>query len=288
MRLTGIEVELRGQADEPVTRLFCDQSGRSHREGGDDFMKEASMCSIALARTSMVLFVATSLLAAGWRTSAAQESSVGCSPATPAAASATPQSSTAPGTPAARGIAETSVRFEETDALLWRAGAYGVVLSHGAAYDAASWRPQAEAISAGGTTVLALEQTSPEDILAALRFLRQACGIAEVALIGASAGASTALIATAMEPEAVDQLIILSGTGDVSTLGDQPKLFVASEGEGLADATRQMAEDAPGASNEALILPGDAHAQAIFMTEQGNDLLQTILNRLEAQQAEAA
>ncbi len=68
-----------------------------------------------------------------------------------------------------------------------------------------------------------------------------------------------------------DQVILLSGTGDVSGLGEYPKLFVASEGEGLADTVRRMAEEAPGDRNEVLILPGDAHAQAIFETNQGGE-----------------
>jgi hypothetical protein len=42
-----------------------------------------------------------------------------------------------------------------------------------------------------------------------------------------------------------------------------------------------MAESAPGSRNEALILPGDAHAQAIFETDQGERLMRAILERLE-------
>ena len=216
----------------------------------------------------------------------AQEGSGRCGGAM-RAASATPPTSPAADTPVAGAVAETNVRFGETDALLWRAGGYGAVLVHGAAYDAASWRPQAEAIAAAGVTALALEQISPEDVLAGIRFLEEQCGIVGAALIGASAGAGAALAAAGREPEAIDQLIILSGSGDVSGLGDQPKLFVASEGEGLADATRRMAEDAPGGDNEALILPGDAHAQAIFETEHGDDLLEAILDRLTEHLAEA-
>jgi hypothetical protein len=64
-------------------------------------------------------------------------------------------------------------------------------------------------------------------------------------------------------------------------LGDYPKLFVASEGEGLADTVRGMAEEAPGDRNEVLILPGDAHAQAIFETNQGEKLMRTILKLLK-------
>jgi hypothetical protein len=55
-------------------------------------------------------------------------------------------------------------------------------------------------------------------------------------------------------------MILLSGTGEVSGLGAYPKLFVASEGEGLAPEVRRMAEEAPGERNEVLILSGDAHA----------------------------
>lgn len=228
-------------------------------------------------RASMMLLATGALLAPGLGVSAAQERTGGCSSATPTAAVASPGAAAA--TPATAS-AEERVQFGETEALLWLAGSDGVVLSHGAAYDAASWTPQAEEIAAAGTTVLALEQNAPEDILAGISFLKESCGIDAVALIGASAGASTALRATAMEPDAVDQLIILSGTGEVADLGEQPKLFVASEGEGLADATRRMADEAPGATNEALILPGSAHAQAIFTTDQGDALLQAILDRL--------
>ena len=61
-------------------------------------------------------------------------------------------------------------------------------------------------------------------------------------------------------PEEVNQIILLSGTGDVSGLREYPKLFVASEGEGAAERVRRMVDEAPGDQNEALILPGDAHA----------------------------
>ncbi|MDQ3692272.1 MAG: alpha/beta hydrolase [Chloroflexota bacterium] len=233
-----------------------------------------------LVWTSLVLLAASMLAPSGGMTSAQGDSSQ-C-PAAPAAVAspATPPSPSA-ATPAGAPVAEMNVRFGETDALIWRASDAGVILSHGAAYDAASWRAQAEAIAAAGTTVLAVEQTSPEAILSGIDFLTNACGVTRIALIGASAGAGAVFSLAASEPAAVDQLIILSAAGDVSRLGDQPKLFVASEGEGVAETARQMAEDALGADNEALILPGDAHAQAIFQTETGDDLLRAILDRLD-------
>ncbi|PLS85296.1 MAG: hypothetical protein CYG60_13435 [Actinobacteria bacterium] len=75
--------------------------------------------------------------------------------------------------------------------------------------------------------------------------------------------------------------MLLSATGDAAGLGEEPKLFVASEGEGMAGEVRRMAEEAPGDRNEVLVLPGDAHAQAIFETEEGERLMETILERLE-------
>jgi hypothetical protein len=57
---------------------------------------------------------------------------------------------------------------------------------------------------------------------------------------------------------------------------------VASEGEGIAEDVRRMADEAPGDENEALILSGDAHAQAIFQTKEGERLMQVILERIEA------
>ncbi|MDP9455913.1 MAG: hypothetical protein M3Q60_09005 [Actinomycetota bacterium] len=56
---------------------------------------------------------------------------------------------------------------------------------------------------------------------------------------------------------------------------------MTSEGEGMAGEVRRMAEEAPGDRNEVLVLPGDAHAQAIFETEEGERLMETILERLE-------
>lgn len=175
-----------------------------------------------------------------------------------------------------------SVMVGGTEALVWDAGDYGVILSHGAAYDAASWRLQAEEIAAGnGMVALAVEDTSPEELERAARYLREERGVEDVAFIGASAGASTVLELARERPELPDQLILISGSGETSGLGDYPKLFVASEDEGLADTVREMSEEAPGDENETLILPGSAHAQAIFETGQGGRLTDAMLERLK-------
>lgn len=53
-------------------------------------------------------------------------------------------------------------------------------------------------------------------------------------------------------------------------------MLAASEGEGLAEQVRRMVQEAPGDRNEALIVGGSAHAQAIFDSPQGNRLLKAI------------
>jgi pimeloyl-ACP methyl ester carboxylesterase len=174
-----------------------------------------------------------------------------------------------------------SVEVAGGEALLWGEGDRGVVLAHGAAYDAASWREQAERLAGNGVAALAVEDTSARSVVEAAGYLKEERGVRDVTLIGASAGTAGVLGAAEETPGLVDGVILLSGTGEVSGLGEYPKLFVASEGEGLAEEVRRMAEKSPGSRNEALILSGDAHAQAIFGTDQGERLMRAILERLK-------
>ena len=165
-------------------------------------------------------------------------------------------------------------------AIVWGKGDRGVVLAHGASYDAASWEPQGRTLAENGVLAVAVEDTTPGSLRFAIDYLKKERGVHSVALIGASAGTGPVLRVAGENPEEVSQVILLSGSGDVSDLGEYPKLFVASEGEGIAERVRQMANEAPGDRNEALILPGEAHAQAIFRTEEGEHLMRVILERL--------
>jgi pimeloyl-ACP methyl ester carboxylesterase len=186
------------------------------------------------------------------------------------------------GDSAASGAEYTTVRG--TEALVWGEGNYGVVLAHGASYDAASWEPQAKEIARNGMVALAVEDISGESVASAAEYLKEKRTPRGVALVGSSAGTSGVLEAAESHPKLPDQLIILSGTGDVSRLGAYPKLFVASEGEGLAEEAHRMAEESRGTQNETLIVAGDAHAQAIFRTAEGKKLMDAMLQRLRRYQ----
>ena len=178
------------------------------------------------------------------------------------------------------GSAGSTITINGDDALTWGDGAYGVVLAHGAAFDAASWKQQATAIADQGATVIAVENISPEAIRNTVEQL-QDDGISDVALVGGSAGADAILELASQEPDLPDQLVLLSPNGTVEGLGEEPKLFIASEDESVADVSTELAESAPGDENEAKILPGSAHAQNIFDTDQAEPVLDAILERLE-------
>ncbi len=174
-----------------------------------------------------------------------------------------------------------TVELEHGSALLWHAGERSVILLHGAAFDAASWEAEARAIASQGVTVLAMEELSPEAVGEGISYLIDVCGASGVVMIGASAGGAAALEVLADQPEGISGLMLLSATGDVAALGEYPKLFVASEDEGLGEQLAAMAEEAPGGQNEALILPGSAHAQAIFESDQDRALVDAILTFLD-------
>lgn len=162
--------------------------------------------------------------------------------------------------------------------LTWGDGAYGVVLAHGAAFDAASWENQATAIADQGATVVAVQDIGAESIAAAVADLR-AGGIAEVALVGGSAGADAILQLVSGQPDLADQLVLLSPDTVVEHLGSAPKLFIASKDEPGADIPQKLADANP-EGTEILLVPGSAHAQNVFDTDQGDTVLAAMLERL--------
>ncbi|CAN5414967.1 hypothetical protein BH23ACT6_BH23ACT6_16580 [soil metagenome] len=130
-----------------------------------------------------------------------------------------------------------------------------------------------------GATVVAVEDISPEGINDAVTYLQDS-GIDDVALVGGSAGADGILDLASDQPDLPDQLILLSPNSPVEGLGEEPKLFIASEDEPVADVSTELAENSPGSDNEATLLPGSAHAQNIFDTDQAEPVLDAMLERL--------
>lgn len=174
------------------------------------------------------------------------------------------------------------IDLDGSSALIWGDGEHGALLAHGAAFDAASWQEQAERIVAKGFTVLALEDIGSDGLVAGDTYLREQRSVQDVAFVGASAGADSMLSLLVEKPELANQLILLSPNRVVEGLGSQPKLFIASEDEPVADVSSKLAATASGEQNEAKIVPGSAHAQNLFDSDQADVVVGAILERLES------
>lgn len=98
--------------------------------------------------------------------------------------------------------------------------------------------------------------------------------------MGGSAGADAILQLASQQPDLADQIVLLSPNVFVEGLGAQPKLFIASADESVADVSQQLAESSPGEDHEVILLSGSDHAQGIFDGENADQAMTAILQRL--------
>jgi alpha-beta hydrolase superfamily lysophospholipase len=170
-----------------------------------------------------------------------------------------------------------------------------VVLAHGAAFDKASWAPFASWLAGRGHQVLAIDfrgygrstagsdsHALFEDVLAAVRYLH-GNSVTRVAVLGASMGGGVvAEAATRAAPGELDRVILLSPMPitDPERLWG-PLLFIASEKEPMVAQVTEQYQRAP-EPKQLVLLPGVAHAQHIFATDQAERLRTTIAEFLEA------
>ena len=169
----------------------------------------------------------------------------------------------------------------------------GVVLAHGAAFDKESWRPLAETLAAEGHRVLALDFRGhgrsragsaqdglAEDLLAAVGWLRHA-GLGRVAIVGASLGGRAAAEAAAAAPPGeIDRVVLLSPAAipEPEQVRGATLLVASAEEPGVAQMKAAYART-PG-PRRIVLLPGSAHAQHIFETDQAAALTTAIVDFL--------
>ena len=180
-------------------------------------------------------------------------------------------------------------------------GVHGVVLAHGGQFDKSSWEDQGRALADAGFRAMAIDfraavesragQESPclydeaclaVDVLAAVRYLRQA-GATSVSVVGGSLGGGAAAQAAVEAAQGeIDRVVLLAHMSIATPERIKSRtLFIVSRGDRRLPGIRDQYEKAPD-PKELVILGGDAHAQFIFQTAEGEKLMQEILRFLSA------
>lgn len=195
--------------------------------------------------------------------------------------------------------APQAVSFPTQDGGVIYADEYGtgeraVVLAHGIRFNKESWKDQATHLAASGFRAIAIDfrgygksHGGPNarpglddlylDVLGAVRYARETGAKTVVVVGGSMGGFASANAAVQSKPGEIDRLVLLANPpiGHPERIA-LPTLFATSEGDSLAPQVRDEYAKASG-PKELLVLPGSAHAQNIFATDQGARLMQNIL-----------
>jgi dienelactone hydrolase len=120
------------------------------------------------------------------------------------------------------------------------------------------------------------------DVLAAVDYLR-GHGAKTVAVIGASMGGGASANAVVKgPPRTIDCLILLAPAPiEHPELIAVPKLYATAQGDPITPQVKEQFEKAS-EPKELLMLDGEAHAQFLFTSNQGERLMTQILRFLSA------
>jgi pimeloyl-ACP methyl ester carboxylesterase len=200
-----------------------------------------------------------------------------------------------------------AARFETPDGVklvgdVRGTGRVGVVLAHMYPADRTSWEAFSELLAGEGYRVLSFDfrgygdsggaKEIPEmwqDVLAAAEELRRR-GARTVVVVGASMGGTAALVAASRGD--LDGVVTLSAPStfmgivagpDVVAAVDEPKLFVAAEGDGQAAATAQSLYTHASGAKRVEIVIGDEHGSDLLEGAQAQVVQMHILSFLRAQ-----
>lgn len=196
------------------------------------------------------------------------------------------------------------VRFPAEDGVeltgdLRGSGPTGVVLAHMFPTDRTSWADLGSLLADRGYRSLAFDfrgygdsggqRDIPEiwrDVLAAVDALRDR-GARRIVLIGASMGGTASLIAASRAEvqgvitlSAAETFMGLSTPPEVLQAVDEPKLFIAAQGDGSAAATAQTFYDTASGAKRLEIVTGVDHGTDLLEGQQGETVRELILNFL--------
>ncbi len=187
---------------------------------------------------------------------------------------------------------------------VYGSGSRGVVLAHGGRFTKESWKPQAQTLAAKGFRVLAFDfrgfgqshgpgekdmYSAPleQDVLAAVRYLREH-GAKTVSLVGGSFGADAAAKAVvAATPGEISRLVMLASDSDAPA--DKihvPILEIVGRDDKNSDGPRLPHIEAWMARahqpKKIIVLDTAEHAQFLFQTEFSQQIMQEIIRFLGA------
>jgi pimeloyl-ACP methyl ester carboxylesterase len=188
---------------------------------------------------------------------------------------------------------------------LYGVGTRGVVLAHGGRFKKESWREQARALADAGYRVLAFDfrgvgksrgpgdsdiMSAPlyHDALAAVRYLHEH-GATSVSIVGGSLGGGAAGDASIhSRPGEIDAVVFLGASPNEPADGLKSRsLFICARDDSSGDGTKRLPriqsqyEKAP-KPKELIVLDGSAHAQFLFQSEQGPQVMREILRFLQS------
>ena len=157
------------------------------------------------------------------------------------------------------------------------------VFAHGAVFDKESWYPLARHLQDKGIASLAIDfrdygkSTGPagglyHDLLGAVGFLEHR-GYHRIALVGGSMGGAAVLTALqhTQDPHIVKAVLLAPAGGAPLSRPHLQKLFIVSRGDGLHSTVKSLC-DQSASPKRLVVLPGSAHAQHIFATDQAGPL----------------
>ena len=184
---------------------------------------------------------------------------------------------------------------------LYGSGERALVLAHGGRFTKESWAAQVPVFVERGFRVLAIDfrgrgdsvagpDADPDDVhldvLAAIRLLRSH-GAGGVSVVGASFGGwAAARAAILTQPGEIDALVLLAAPA-IEDPGRIPgrKLFLTARDDARGGEIprlpeiRDQFERAP-EPKQLVVVDGSAHAQYLFESEQGPEVLRTIVGFL--------
>lgn len=210
------------------------------------------------------------------------------------------------------GTSARAVRFSADDGVdlageVRGGGNRGVVLAHMFGSDRGAWSELVEVLVDRDYRTLAFDfrgfgesegeqdpTSAPLDLLAAVEALR-ADGARSIVVIGASMGGTAALVAAARDEVALDGVVTLSApavflglaaSDDVVEAVEEPKLFIAAEGDGTAPASAQGFYNVSAPPKRVEIVVGDDHGTALLASPQAEAVRSLILNFLDRTSAD--